>query len=676
MIESRRRLQGFGLCLVAMLYAAPMALGGNVQATADRVGDRFEDRDADAVASFRRHVIPLMSRVGCSGRACHGAFSGQGGFSLSLFGYDFEKDHAEITTDSTETEDYAQRIDSESPDDSLILAKPTLLEKHEGKQVIREDSWEYNLIVKWIEQGAKIDVEETGVFDRLEVIPSEIVFDETGKSQPVRVLAHWKDGTVEDVTQLTRFRTNDEGVAEIDEDGVVTIKSPGDTHVVAFYDNGVKPIPVMLAVSDRVGPRYPDVPTPTTVDKIVVEKLRKVGIVPSDTCTDQEFLRRVHIDLTGTLPTPDQVLAFLADDRSDKRSRKIDELLETPAYAAWWSTKLCDITGANARLINDRNFRNVQARQWYEWINKRVANNTPYDEIVAGIVMGTSRTSKDQTYEDFTIEMSSYVKKDDPHDFTGRETMPHFWARRNVRQPEERALAFSYAFLGVRLDCAQCHKHPFDRWTQDDFKSFQAFFEPIRYGTNTASQDRGGLNYRDLIKDVDRVSGYKRGKPRRLQYDEIKKRAYAGEPAPWQEVFITPPKKLTAKQIESLKRKNPDYDPRVLSARVLGGEEVLATGDPREPLMAWLRDPNNEYFARSFVNRVWANHFGRGIVEPADDLNLANPPSNKALMDYLADGFVASGYDMKWLHREVLSSDTYQRSWQTNATNKLDEKNF
>ncbi len=664
--------------LAALSCAGAFAAQSGAPKGLPTFSQRFKSADVAEAPSFRRHVVPLMSRTGCSGRECHGSFSGQGGFQLSLFGYDFEKDHKAITRDDDGNEGEVRTL-LDDAENSLILTKPTMVVKHRGKKRFDKDGWEYNMVLKWIKDGAKIDVEETGAFDRLEVFPREIVFSKPGQKAQLQVFAHWQDGTVEDVTQITRFRTNDESVAEIDEFGQVTSLSSGDTHVVAFYDNGVHPIPVMLPVSDKVGKNYPKIAARTKVDQLIGEKLKKVGIVPSEVCTDLEFLRRVSIDLTGTLPTPGQIKTFEADNSPNKRAKKIEELLESPGYAAWWTTKLCDVTGNNARNINDRNFRTQMGRQWYDWIYARVANNTPYDEMIAGIVLGRSR-DQGESYLDYASEMSSYLKKNDPHDFAKRDNMPWYWARRNVRKPEEKALAFSHSFLGVRIQCAQCHKHPFDQWTQKDFEQFQAFFDRVNYGSDRTNREDVG--YKQLTDEINEKVGFtKKKNNRRDVYAEIKRRAQRGEPVPVQEVYITSPKsskKLTKQQIARLKKKTPNYTGRVITPRVLGGEEVMDSefADPRIPLMDWLRDPQNPYFARAFVNRVWENYFGRGIIAPADDMNLANPPTNKALLDHLAETFIAKGFDIKWLHYEILNSDAYQRSWKANDTNKLDEKNF
>ncbi len=239
--------------LLPCLLLAALSTGEAKEQRLATAAERWTDAAKAEAASFRRHVLPLMSRTGCSGRECHGAFSGQGGFQLSLFGYDFEKDHKEITADKED----GVRIDPEKPEFSLILTKPALDgEKHKGKKRFDKGSWEYNLLKRWIADGAKLDVKETGEFDRLEVTPRELIFRKPGEALQLKVLAHWKDGTVEDVTQLTRFRTNDESVADVSATGLVTCKDKGDTHVVAFYDNGVQPVPAMLPVLGADGSEF------------------------------------------------------------------------------------------------------------------------------------------------------------------------------------------------------------------------------------------------------------------------------------------------------------------------------------------------------------------------------------------------------------------------------------
>jgi hypothetical protein len=639
---------------------------------------RFANLDKAEEPSFRRHVIPMFSRLGCSGRECHGSFAGQGGFQLSLFGYDFDADHKQITqnADGGEAE---VRINLKEPKESLVVTKPTVQVKHKGKERIKKDSWEYNLLVKWIAGGAKNDTEKTGDFDRLEVFPREIQFKKPGEVVQLKVLAYWKDGTVEDVTELTRFRSNDDSVSVVSDTGRVECKDKGDTHIVAFYDNGVLPLQIILPVTDQVGPRYPQVATRTRVDELVVNKLRKLGIVPSEVCTDAEFLRRASLDIAGTLPTPDEVTRFMADTNPGKRSAKIEELLKTPGYSAWWTTKLCDFTGNNPRTLNTggvANYAQAYSRHWYDWIHRRVADNEPYDKLAAEIILSSSRSKPDQSYKDFALEMATYFRSENPVSFADHPTLPQFWQRNNVRKAEEKALAFSHTFLGVRIECAQCHKHPFDQWTKTDFQQFQAFFEPVQFGAGPATKGEE-ISFSSVAQQIkasiDKPDGSEQRKAMQAEY---MRRINAGEVAPWQELYINNNK--LKKPAPKPQNKGQNYAGRVLTPRILGGEEVHLTQykDPREPLVEWLHEKRNPYFARAFVNRVWANYFGRGIVEPADDMNLANPPVNRELFDYLADGFISHGYDMKWLHREIVNSDAYQRSWKTNPGNRLDEKNF
>jgi hypothetical protein len=621
------------------------------------IDQRFSPADVTEEASFQRHVLPLMGRLGCNGRACHGSFQGRGGFRLSLFGYDFATDREALAGGEK------PRVNVNDPRASLILNKPTDENEHEGGERFKKDGWEYRVFHSWIQAGAKNDSNLDVTLTRLEVTPSEIIFSKDGESTALRAVAHWSDGSREDVTPICRFQTNDGAVASITESGKVISTGLGDTHVVVFYDNGITPVPVLRPVSAQAAANYPQVPTPTRIDELVVEKLRKLGVVPSDLCTDAEFLRRASLDLTGTLPPAGEVAAFAADSSPNKRQEKIDELMSRPTYAAWWTTRLCDITGNSAQGLGNNAFRNEESRQWYEWIYDRVEQNVPYDEIVAGIALATSR-KPDQSFEEYCAEMGKYYRPNDPASFGEHPTMPHYWSRRTLRMPEERALAFAYTFLGVRLQCAQCHKHPFDQWSQHDFQQFTAFFNGITYGTRT--EDRAAL---EKMNESLGLGARPDNNARRMLPELLSK----GKTIPFTEVYVS-------------SRGGPTRTPgqrtstagRVITPRVLGGEEVLLSryNDPREAVMEWMRDKDNPYFARALVNRVWANYFNVGIVEPADDQNLANPPSNAPLLDWLTEEFVAHGYDLKWLHRTITGSRTYQLSWQPNETNRHDERNF
>ncbi|HEY5314585.1 MAG TPA: DUF1549 domain-containing protein [Pirellulales bacterium] len=662
---------------LALLVLSIMAAGAAAAEVMPPASERFASATGPAasgttagaeVPSFQRHVLPLMGRLGCNGRACHGSFQGQGGFRLSLFGYDFDADHKALC------EGDEPRTDLKHPRASLMLAKPTSADEdeHGGGKRMDVDSWQYRLLLRWVEAGApSVDPQHDPHFVRMDVSPAELVFEKAGQTAQLRVVSLWSDGTREDVTPLCRFQTNDESVAKVDETGRITVVGRGDTHIVAFYDNGVVPVPVLLPVSDSVGPRYPAVPTPTKIDELVVNKLRKLGIVPSDLCTDAEFLRRVSFDITGTLPPPAEVQAFLADPSADKRARKVDELLSRPAYAAWWSTRLCDLTGNNERSMPEQTARPEYAEQWYRWVYRRLTENMPYDQIVEGLVLAVSRTA-DQSYLQYATKLSEYLRTDHPADYSLRETMPHYWSRTNMRTSNEKALSFSYAFLGVRLQCAECHKHPFDQWSQEDFKHFTAFFDRVKFGISGEDQPE----YKRMLASL----GYKTKGGAKEQRKAIAKAVSEGKPAPLRELYITPPGKGSEGRAKGQKKdkKRRVEAGRVITPKVLGGEEVIADhySDPRQPLMDWLRQDDNPYFARAIVNRVWSAYFSVGIVEPPDDMNLANPPSNRELLDWLSREFAVHGYDLKWLHRTIAGSRTYQLSWKPNATSENDARNF
>jgi hypothetical protein len=637
---------------------------------------RFAPADVKESPDFRRHVLPVMSRMGCNAAACHGSFQGQGGFRLSLFGYDFKSDHDALTAGDH------PRVNLSQPAASLILNKPTSADDHGGGLRFPKGSWQYNVFRRWVEDGAKGVAPDEARFARLKVTPSEITFTRPGETVQLRAVATWSDGTSEDVTAISRFRSNDEAIATVNETGLVSARSPGDTHVVAFYDNGVAPIPVMLPVSDQVGPRYPQVAAPTVYDRMIVDKLRKLGEVPSPPCTDAEFLRRVSLDVTGTLPSPAEIDKFLADKSPNKRARKIDELLETPAYAAWWTTRLCDLTGDDVQQQGSQFFKQQQARQWYEWIYRRVHENVPYDQIVAGLVLATGREKPCESYTDYCREMGSYMRQKNPADFTARKTMPYYMSRQNVRKPEEKALSFSYALLGVRLECSQCHKHPFDQWTQQDFRQFQAFFQPVDNGVQPPSGPEARQMRQDL--GLDRMNNMNRQEI----IQKIRGRIENDQPFPFTELYVAR-QAVPQARIDAKIKNNPNFAAKLqkrgaagtkptVTPKLLGGTEVSLADcpDPRVKLMEWLRRKDNPYFARAWVNRVWAGYFGIGIVDPPDDMSLANAPSNRPLLDALAEGFVSHGYDMKWVHRTILNTAAYQRSWRTNATNRLDNHNF
>lgn len=641
-----------------MFLSASVPVQASEKSVLPSIAQRFETGIAEETPDFQRHIVPLIGKLGCNGRACHGSFQGRGGFRLSLFGYDFKTDHEEL---------YG-RLDTETPSESLILQKALMQIQHEGGQRLKEGSWEHHVMLRWIQSEAPSRAEDAATLQRLDVTPSELLFSAADQTQQLRAVAVWSDGVREDVTDLCRFQSNDDQVAEIGQDGIVTSAEPGDTHVVVFYDSAVVPVPVIRPVTDQFGEKYPDVPMPTEVDRLVVEKLRKVGIIQSDLCSDEEFLRRASLDVTGTLPTPAEIREFLADSSEDKRARKIDELLERPGYVAWWTTRLCDFTGnSDDKLNNVTPVRQEASKQWYAWLEKRVRDNVPYDKLIEGIVLAKSRNDG-ESFREYSESMSSLYHRGGVGavGYADREGLAHFWSRQNFQSSEDRVIAFAYTFLGTRIQCAQCHKHPFDRWTQDDFQQFEGFFRTTRGRATVQPSTRE--EYNAMVAGIEGAEGLRGNDLRRVLASALQD----GMTVPFPEVYTT---RVPAARAGAGRRNAVASSP---TARPLGGSEVNLSEfeDPRQPLMDWLRSPENPLFAKAFVNRVWAAYFGRGIVQPSDDLNLANPPVNQGLVDYLSSEFIASGFDMKWLHREILNSRTYQLSWIPNSTNRMDEKNF
>jgi len=660
------------LSVVHLLTAGALLVAGRSTAAGDAlppVSERFAASDVSEEPSFQKHVSPLFGRLGCNGRSCHGSFQGRGGFRLSLFGYDFKADHEELLKGDP------PRANKDKPLESQILVKPTDADMHEGGLRYKKGGWEYNVFRRWIESGAKYEEKAAQKIVHLDVTPAEILFTQPGEKVNLKAVAVWPDGSREDVTCLCRFSSNSDQVAKIDAEGLVTATDPGDTHVIISYDSAVIAVPVIRPVSQLTGGRYPQVPTPTKIDQLVVEKLRKLGEVPSDLCTDAEFLRRVSLDLTGTLPTAAEVEQFLGDSSASKRTDKIEQLLKTPAYAAWWTTRFCDWTGNNDTKQNQQigGNRGIVPQQWYDWIYKRIADNVPYDKLVEGIVTARSRLPE-ESYADYSAAMSKCYR--DEGSFADRASMPYYWSRVGFQQPEERAIGFAYAFMGIRIQCAQCHKHPFDQWSKSDFDAFKNFFGRVRTFPNGFADKDTQQQYQEIVKALELGATELRGNQLRNRFEQLVR---DGKTVPFPEVALLKPQPRPARPIDKdNKNAGRQQAAAATSARVLGGEaiDVSIADDPRQPLMDWLRSPNNPFFAKAFVNRVWANYFNVGIVQPPDDMSLANPPSNKALLDYLAQGFIAHGFDIQWVHREICNSRTYQLSWQPNDTNAKDERNF
>jgi hypothetical protein len=607
---------------------------------------------------FERHVMGLLGRMGCASGSCHGSFQGRGGLQLSLFGYDAAKDF-----DALVRQNNGRRIDLLNPDHSLVLLKATGQSAHGGMTRFNKSSWQYRLLREWIAEGARWQA-GSGSVKSVRITPAEFAFTGPQQAGQLKVEATFADDSTENITALCDYRTNDDSIIEVTSLGGLRSLRPGDTAVVVSYRGTVLPVRVLVPAPMKPGFSYPSVPVVNEIDREVFAKLRRLNMVPSELSSDSEFLRRVTLDTIGTLPTPDEVRAFLADKRNDKRERKIDELLAHPLHAALWATKFCDITGNNTdSLENPPQRRTYLSQMWHDWFRKRLAENMPYDQVVKGVLIATSRGK--HSVDEYVKEVEAYDEAQDNNQktkYADRDTLDLFWRRQQRVTIDQWGEKTAAAFLGVRLECAQCHKHPFDRWTQVDYRAYANIFSPVSFAVAP-----------DATKKFQQANAERQKKTRDRQQKgnaKGKGKAAPGLPlAPLREVFVA------RNKIQPLP--HPETN-RPLTAKALGGPEIEAQPgeDPRVALFEWLRSPVNPFFARSFANRVWGHYFGVGIVHPVDDFSLANPPSNEKLLDLLARMFVEGKYNIRALEKSILMSRTYQLSSTPNETNKLDRVNF
>ena len=594
---------------------------------------------------FERHIMGLFGRMGCNSGSCHGSFQGKGGLRLSLFGYDPEKDYVALTRDLE-----GRRINLADPDSSLLLLKATGQVQHGGQKRFGKDSWAYRLFREWIADGAPWH-KGSGDIASVAVNPPEYAFTKPGLTGQLRVEATFGDGSKEDITPLCDFRSNDDAVVEVNPLGQIKALQPGDTAVIVSYRGTVLPVRVLAPMEAAADFHYPDVPEVNYIDREVFAKLRRLNIVPSDLASDNEFLRRVTIDTIGSLPTPKEVRDFLADTRPDKRARKIDELLENPRHAALWATKFCDITGDNTDLLeNPQQRRPKLSQMWHDWFRKRVADNTPYDEIVHGVLCATSRDNlSPEDYVKQYKELEADADKGWTNTYADKPTLDLYWRRQQPVTPDQWGEKTAAAFLGVRVECAQCHKHPFDRWTQVDYRSYANVFASVNFGISPEAKK---------VFD-DENAERKKNSDQKKQIQPIR------------EVFVGP----FAGKGAAVAFTHPETN-KPLPAKALGGPEITAGKDPRQTLFDWMRSPDNPYFARSFANRVWGHYLGVGVVNPVDNFSLANPPSNPKLLDALGRDFIDGKFDIRRLERTILNSRAYQLSSTVNATNRQDHINY
>jgi hypothetical protein len=605
---------------------------------------RADAEPAAGPADFERHVIGLLGKSGCSAGACHGSFQGKGGLRLSLFGFEPEKDHLALTRGGG-----GRRVNPVNPDESLLLLKATGRVPHGGGKRFAAGSWQARVLRDWIARGAG-RVPGSGAVARLEVTPPEHVLARPGDAARLSVRAKFADGTEADVTPFCELRAKDDSVADVSPLGEVRAGRPGDTAVVASYRGLIATARVFVPVSDGGAKPYPSVPEVNFVDREVFAKLKRLNMVPSDLATDEEFLRRVTIDTTGGLPTPDEVRVFVADKDLSKREKLIDRLLAHPLHAALWATKMCDVTACDVGAMDGPpEERARRARMWHDWFRHRFATNVSYDRIARGVLTATSREGHPlKSWIAAEVERDRAARAGTAASYHKRETLDLFWRRFEGEEYfplEKMAELTATAFLGVRLECAQCHRHPFDRWTQTDYRAFANTFGRVRFDSSV-----------ELTAAVVELLEERRKLPPEK----------AGPPIPrLREVYLAQRPRLLP---------HPDTGGE-FEPRALGGPE-LTGDDPRRALADWVTRPDNPYFARAFVNRVWAHYFGVGLVDPVDDLSASNPASHERLLDALARDFVKNGYDVRKLERTILVSRTYQLSPAPNGTNRRDRTNF
>jgi hypothetical protein len=555
--------------------------------------------------SFRNDVMAVLSRAGCNQGACHGNQNGKNGFKLSLRGQDPDLDFDALTRDML-----GRRTDRLHPEESLLLAKATSQTPHEGGKRFDRDALEYQLLFRWIAEGMQPDPPNTPLLQRLEVTPSEQVLIEPADHVPLRVRAVFADGQVRDVTRLAVFETSNL-VGRVDADGVVWRQGPGETTILVRYLD--RQAAVQLAfVPARPDFVWPNPPETNYIDRYVFAKLRTLRMAPSALAPDTVFLRRVYLDVLGILPTADETRRFLADSRPDKRARLIDALLERPEFADFWSLKWADLLHCEEKTLDAKG-----VRLFHDWLRRSIAEGKPLNELARELIAGRGSTYSQPAAN---------------------------WYRA-LRDPQARAEAAAQVFLGLRLQCARCHNHPFDRWTQTDYHSFAAFFCRVQYRI-VENNRRDGFDKHEFIGEqivwMDRV-----GEIKHPQSGEMLRPKFLGE----RDCLSTPSR------------------PRSAEATSLASDRLLALAD-------WIADPQNPFFARAQVNRIWYHLFGRGIVEPNDDFRASNPPSNAPLLDALAQDFIAQRFDLRSLLRTLLNSRTYQLSAVPNTTNADDEANF
>jgi hypothetical protein len=584
MLFSRLRLSSicFALALLAII-ACDVARGDD--------GIASGTRSVPATLSFELDVQPILTARGCNQGACHGKSRGQNGFQLSLLGFDADFDYSSLTQQAR-----GRRVFPAAPERSLILQKATATLPHGGGQRLEPGGDDYNVLLRWIAEGAPRRLENEPKLVSVAVSPTE-QFAKPEQEIQLAVTATYSDGTTRDVTSRTQYQSSEMGIVGVSPTGLVKAGAiPGEATIMARYMYLIATSHVAIPQAGSVpNELYASLPRQNFIDEHVWTKLKSLGITPSAPSDDAKFLRRVHLDLIGRLPTPDEVRAFLADGDSQKRRRVIDQLLQRPEYANHWSAKWADLLRPNPYRVGIKAVVNYDA-----WIRDSFRQNKPYDQFVRELI-----TAQGSSWDNGAAVMF-----------------------RDRREPPELTTIVSQLFLGIRLECAKCHHHPFEKWGQDDFYSFAAYFSRLGHKGQGISAPISGGEETVLLRKTGSV--------------------------------VHP---LTGKALE----------PRPLFG---DAQPVAAEDDPREALAAWITADANPFFAQVIVNRVWADLMGRGLVEPVDDLRATNPPTNGPLLEALAADFRAAKYDLKHLLRTICSSHVYSLSSLPSERNIADRQNY
>jgi len=536
--------------------------------------------------NFVRDIMPVLNKQGCTSGPCHGSAKGKNGFKLSLRGYDPNYDYKALLFDLS-----GRRFNRADPARSLMLAKPTQQVAHGGGLRLEPDSRDYQTIHSWISANAPFGDIESDAVVALETSPSEIFMHSPGRKQRVLVTARYPDGTTRDVTAKAHIAGSNTETVNV-AGNVVTGLRLGESTLLIRYEGKFATVPVTVR-NPRPGFQWSALPQNNYIDELIDAKLKRLKIQPSSLASDAEFFRRVSLDLTGRLPRTDEVREFLADSSSDKRSAKIDQLLASDAYVDYWTLKWGDLLRSNRKFLSDKGMW-----EFREWIRQSVASNKPYDVFVRELL---------------TAKGSSYANP-----------AANFY--RVARQPKEAMETATQLFLGVRMVCAQCHDHPFERWTQDQYYQMAAFFSAV--GVRPGFQSGEEIVY---LKRAD---------------NQIE---HPGDGR------IVEPKYLVA----------------VADAPVVDPQK-----DRREFLVDWLTSEENPFFAMAVSNRVFSYFLGRGIIDPVDDIRASNPPVNPELLAALTDDFTRNGFDLRSLMRTIVNSRVYQASFETNVWNESDSINF